>query len=562
MAPGSRSGPLTVAVALSRTTQKFMHIDERALGFYALGQAKASGQPAVIITTSGSAVANLMPAVVEASLDHVPLIILSADRPAELYDTSANQTLDQVKFFGSHVRWFFDIPSPNSEVPLAMLLTTVDQAYQQATIPLNRGPVHLNCHFPQPLLPEPDFVLNPNQLTTEIQTWYKNTTPYTRIAKTISSNSDVEYRQIAQVLSKTARGLIVLGKLDKPLPELTTFIGKLSWPVFPDITSQYKQEGLSPHVITQYDLLLLSPQLSQQFKPEIILHIGERINSKRLGEYLSQLEVPYIKVQDTLARDDEFHKVTQRFTSISYFCEKLTPLILQAPNNVVVTKLAVLSTKISQEIELFAQRSLADSSFNEPSIAYQLSQMVPATHTFFIGNSMPIRNMQMYSNQRTPAPQVYVNRGASGIDGLLATACGCAAGSDNPTTAMLGDLSALHDLNSLMLLAKSKVPIILVIINNDGGSIFSFLPVAKWEELCVPYFTTPHGYKFQEFAKGFGLNYFAATSLQDFVDHYQQALGDKTSTVIECIVDRKEDLLQTKQIQAQISSLLQSLNLW
>ncbi len=536
ISPGSRSGPLTVAAARHPNIHKKVHIDERGLGYYALGAAKSTNKPAIIITTSGTALANLMPAIVEASMDHIPMIIISADRPSALYDTASNQTIDQIKIFGSYVRWFMDIPCPSSLNSLDRLISAADQSYHLATLPTNEGPVHINCHFDDPLLPKPEFMLTQGHLPIHLHQWFNDNQPFSIISRPLSGHSEEDYQTTAQQINKSISGLIVLGKID-PLEEtaqLINLINKLNWPVFPDISSQLKMDDVHNTIIPHFEMMLFTDPTLKSHKFETILHVGGRINSKKLGTLLANLNAcQYIRVQNTLQRDEEFRVSTIRFTSIHSFCVRILPYLK--------TKEPIASTSLlqkdSKEIKL---RLEADTSYSEVTICKQLSQCIPVEHQLFIGNSMAIRNMQMASLFDKRSPRIFVNRGASGIDGLIATACGCAEASKTPTTILLGDSSALHDLNSLQLVSMSNIPIIVIIINNNGGAIFSSLAISKWKELVTPYFIAPHGHTFEHFAKGFNIDYTNISSIHDFKDAYLTSLGSKTSIIIECTIHKTD----------------------
>ncbi|MEK6558475.1 MAG: 2-succinyl-5-enolpyruvyl-6-hydroxy-3-cyclohexene-1-carboxylic-acid synthase [Candidatus Margulisiibacteriota bacterium] len=536
IAPGSRSSVLAVAAARQMRVKSVVHLDERGLGFFALGHAKATRKPSVVITTSGSAVANLYPAVVEASQDHIPLILLTADRPLEHSDTSSNQTLDQVKIFGSFVRWFFDIPSPSGDILLPFLLTTVDQAYHQTIFSANQGPVHLNCRFQEPLLPDPSFLVTCQALPGSLREWFGQESVYTQTRKLQIQHSPEEYEVLPSLLSDVSAGAIFVGGLTdlQEIESIQALSKCLKWPVFADISSQLKYEGSTLGTIPHYDLL---GDVVENLKPQVILHLGGRILSKRLKDIIEQQSnTPYIHVQNTLERQDEFHRASNRFTGIVAFCEAAVKLLSSQETSPHLKRLRAESRQM--DAQLSDQFGEKDAPLTELAIAYQLSQLVPSDQTLFIGNSMSIRNMQRVATFVKASPWIVVNRGVSGIDGLLATACGFARGSGRRITVFLGDLSALYDLNSFLLMARSSIPVILIIVNNDGGGIFTQLPISKWVDIVEPYFVAPHGLTFRSFAEGFGLLYADPTNIAEFSEAYCQAQVSTSSTVMECRVDR------------------------
>src|SRR3989339_1223189 len=261
IAPGSRSGPLVVAVAQNKRAKSCIHFDERGLAYYALGLTASSGKTACLITTSGTAAANLFPAVVEASKKKLSLIILTADRPPELRNTGANQTIDQVKIFGGYARFFFDLPCPTQEISLETVLTTVDQAVyrSRANFP---GPVHINCMFRQPLAPIPEKGFTPGNLKL-LSPWLRNSLPWTRYTFYEKSLSSEELKSFAQELSAIKRGIVAVGKLRNEEEEksVLALARTLQWPVFADITSGLRLKSNDEMVIHYFDQLLLDPAL-------------------------------------------------------------------------------------------------------------------------------------------------------------------------------------------------------------------------------------------------------------------------------------------------------------
>ena len=314
--PGSRNSPLVIAVADNPDASAIVHLDERASAFYALGYGKAGGTPAALISTSGTAVANYFPAIIEASHSATPMIILSADRPVELRDTGANQTIDQVKIYGSHVRWSFDLPSPTREISPKFVLTTIDQAvYRARRSPC--GPVHINCQFAEPLTPGPDEGIRSEDLEL-IAPWKKGNMPLTTYTPTRMSLNDDELGPIMEKLTRSSRGLIVVGPLNRQdsAGAMRAAADSLKMPLFADVASglRFGKEDKSG-IITHYDLFLRDPHLSTKYQPDLILHLGGRPVSASLNSYMEKSAADYLRVNYTPFRQDPGHKVTHRIAT-------------------------------------------------------------------------------------------------------------------------------------------------------------------------------------------------------------------------------------------------------
>ena len=556
LAPGSRSTPLTTAVASHPKARHVMHYDERGAAFFALGYARATRRPAVWITTSGTALANGFPAIVEASTDGVPMLLLTADRPPELRHTGANQTIDQVKLFGDAVRWFVDLPTPTTAIDPAMVLTTIDQAvYRAARAP--QGPVHVNCMFREPLAPTPDEQ-DYGAYTAGLASWVDDEQPYTRYAETQRAADPEELDRLGAMLRGVERGLIVAGKLDTPAQgeAVLRLADRSGWPLLPDVGSQIRLgKGASEPIIGYFDQILGSEAFQQDHAPEVVLHVGGRPTSKRLLQFLARYRPQvYVVVNDKPFRLDPNHQATHRLESdVTAFCDALADAIDFQPEKT-APWLAVWRTASSiAETVLDAFFDGADA-LNEPLIARLLSQTIPDGHGLVLANSMPVRDADMFAALDGPAVPVATNRGASGIDGTVATAAGFSEGLNAPATLLIGDLALLHDLNSLAL--SRNRPVVVVVLNNDGGGIFHFLPIARHEEVFEPYFGTPHGLTFEAAATLFGLEYHHPTTPQDFLNAHRTASEKATGSIIEVTTERRANHALHQQILTRIGEAI------
>ncbi|MFQ2091186.1 2-succinyl-5-enolpyruvyl-6-hydroxy-3-cyclohexene-1-carboxylic-acid synthase [Aeromonas taiwanensis] len=538
LASGSRSAPLTMAAAAHPGFRRHLHFDERGLGFMALGLAKGSGRPVAVIMTSGTAVANLWPAVAEAQLTGVPLIILSADRPPELIDNGANQAIDQQGIFGRYPVHQQNLPSPTPSIPAAFVLSSVDQALaRQAHTP---GPVHFNCMYPEPLYPG-DAYLDFSAYLAPLGDWLHSGEPWSPWQQSEPHCP----RQPDWDSLAGRRGVIVAGRIQDPAQgkAVAALAERLGWPLLADLQSQIRFDGRN---LVHTDLALQnSCFVTELARAEVLLQFGARLISKRLGQFIKQHPwQDYWLVDPQPARLDPDYRLRRRLV-----CE---PDAFAAAHPVAHPqqpwhRLAERQQGISQRIRAACDR------FSELGVCHRLNRLIRGQ--LFVGNSMPARLMDMLGEAGHGPSRVMTNRGASGIDGLIATAHGFAQSarpdSDEPTTLLLGDLSALHDLNSLALLGKGSRPMVVILLNNDGGSIFRMLPVPTKDALLETYYCLPHGLHFEHAAAMFGLQYRAPTTLGEFERDYAAALQSGV-TLIEIKVPSSEVAEDLKALGAAI----------
>jgi len=537
ISPGSRSTPLTLAAANNQQANSLVFYDERAASYFALGHARGTGQPAVLICTSGTAAANYLPAITESSVEQIPMLVLTADRPPELHDTGANQSINQTNLFGSHIRWFFDPGCPSKEFRLEALLTAVDHAISKTLHPLP-GPVHINLQFREPLTAKNQIRKNKeiNQLTSK-----KTYVQYSKPKNILQSK---EIKELIKICPES--GILSIGRVPrKSLTHIREFAKELSWPVFADITSGLRLGNNCPFRVTYYDQLLLEKLESEKMGIDAIWHIGFPPISKRWLEFWEKKpSSQMVWIADHSERHDQSHNFRWKIeTDIVDFCSHaLSELKLKKRKNKFNQK-TLNWLKANKRIEnLLEQHFISDTDkigIDEFSLAHKLSEVIHKTHGFFIGNSIPARAVDSFGSSRGPDIPTALNRGASGIDGLIASACGYSSGINKAVTLLIGDISALHDLNSFKLLSNSDDPIFVVLINNQGGGIFSLLPIIHKTENFEGFFGTPHNHDFRLAAEMFKLNYFSPRSITDFELDYKKALKENKSTVIEIFSERK-----------------------
>ena len=551
VAPGSRSSPLVIAVAQNKKVKSFVHFDERGLAFHAMGYCAAAKKPAVLICTSGTAGANFFPAVIEASKKKLPMIVITADRPPELRQTGAVQTIDQVGLFGKYAQWAADMSCPDINIDPRYVLTTIDQAWYQAL--RHHGVVHINCMFRQPLtlLQTSDDL---KSYTKPLKTWEQAQGPYTDyINGSDSAVLDVPEKFVAR-LEAIKNGLIVVGKIagDEEARLVLKLSEKLGWPVFADIASGLRLGQKHPHLIHYFDHQLSSEKILKELTFDGVLHLGGRMTSSRYYDFIQkQNPSEYIMVQNHALRNDPNHQVTLRVESgVSHFIQATIAFIKPRKSSKVLKVLSKVEKIADKLIESFFAQ---DEGLSEPRVSRLVSQLIPEFHGLFLSNSMPIRDMANYGDFKGHQVFVNGNRGSSGIDGIIASAAGYARGLDRPVTLMIGDLAALHDLNSLAMLRDLPVPLVIVLLNNGGGGIFSFLPIADFKECFEKFWGTPHSYTLASAASMFELNYCQPSDASHFKKVYAQALKSQTSTIIEVITNREENLNLHRSLQDSIN---------
>ncbi len=534
ISPGSRSTPLTIAIARHAEAKSIIHYDERGAAYFALGAARASGLPAVLVCTSGTAVANYFPAIVEASMDNVPLIVLTADRPPELIDVGANQAIFQEDIFGIYPRLACNLAPTTSETSLSEISLLIDQMYH-GSVENRPGPVHLNCQFREPLLPvgsESQDSLSSVMEKEDPSTSHPNSTP---AEKNILRD---QIQQIAAAFERSHRGIIVVGRgLSRDENQIVLqFAERMKIPVYPDIQSHLR---FTRHelIVNHFDLILLDKDILSS-KPDFVIHFGSAFCSKRLLNYLNSPDIYYVQIKSTPERIDPNHQINVTLEgNITEFCQS-------AQINPGAQDVDWLPHW--QSVEEKAARTISNilkdrPKLSEPAISYQLSKHLPDNHALMLANSMPIREMEMFAEAGHFNGDIVVNRGSSGIDGLLATTAGYAMGSNAPITALIGDLAFLHDLNSLQLIKNASNPIILVVINNNGGGIFSFLPVRNETDVFEKFFGTPHDLSMRHAAEMFGISYSKPEDRNEFLAVYERAVEESGTILIELVTNRAEN---------------------
>ncbi|KAI7758074.1 hypothetical protein M8C21_033587 [Ambrosia artemisiifolia] len=563
IAPGSRSSPLAIAASSHPMISCIACIDERSLAFHAIGYARGCHKPAVVITSSGTAVSNLLPAVVEASQDFLPLLLLTADRPPELLDTGANQAINQVNHYGSFVRHFFSLPAPTDIISTRMVLTTIDSAvYHSTSSPC--GPVHINCSFREPLENTPQEWSE--SCLKGLEFWVSSGQPFTSY---IHSHNSFRHSNLADVLGKiqgSKRGLLLIGAIYKEddIYAALLLAKHLKWPVIADILSglrlrKYKSHLFNPDddilFVDHLDHSLLSAEMKQWMKPDVIVQVGSRITSKRISQMLQDCSpCSYILVDNHPSRHDPSHIITHRIDgSISQFTDwVLGSSVTTHINRKWSSFLRSINMMVDWELSFVIN---SENSLTEPYVARITSEALDYESTMFVGNSMPIRDADMYGNGSSLGEcrhgndtsstfgfpfhwiQVAGNRGASGIDGLLSTAVGFAVGHNKRVVCLIGDVSFLHDTNGLALLKQriSRKQMTVIVVNNHGGAIFSLLPIANTaeEEILNKYFYTSHNVGIHNLCSAHGVKHVHVHTKYELQNALIKSQHEEVDIVIE-----------------------------
>jgi 2-succinyl-5-enolpyruvyl-6-hydroxy-3-cyclohexene-1-carboxylate synthase len=546
VSPGSRSTPLTVALAEHDGIETFSVLDERSAAFFALGRGRRTGEPTALVCTSGTAAANYHPAVVEASQSRVPLLVLTADRPAELTDSGANQTVDQEKLYGDAVRWYKTLPEPAPEARrLRSLRVAADRAVAKTT-GANPGPVHLNVPVAKPLEPTeapgdvPDSLADEAPLAVEGRDG-----PFVRTTSGTLEPDDVAMVDIAAALDSADRGLVVAGPLTPDVrdPEAVgELLDATGVPLLADPLSGLRYGSLAAErpVFGGYDSYLDADGWPD---PDIVLRIGASPTSKVLRQFLRDADARQVVV------DSAGDWPEAEFTATDY---------VEADAGAVAATLAerVETVPVGDDGPEAAWRRRFERAeathwdvveeVTEPATAGTplegavLSAVVsdaPDPATVFVSNSMPVRDCDRFGRPRGADLTVLGNRGASGIDGITSTALGAGSATDDPLVVVTGDLAYYHDTNGLLSVARCGVDATIVLINNDGGGIFHILPIEDFDPPFTEQFVTPHGLDFEHSADLYDLSFRRVADIDDFAAAYRESLDRDGTQVIEVRTD-------------------------
>ena len=534
--PGSRCTPIVLSLVRESRIRCWSHIDERCAGFFALGAAKLSGRPVAIACTSGTAAANLAPAVIEAFQARVPLILLTADRPPELRDVGAGQTIDQLKLYGDAVKWFVEVGVHDSTPErLRWIRALACRAFWTA-LDGRPGPVHLNIPLREPLvldrpLPE-DSSGRPDG-----RPWVIRTRP---VPAPPAGQAELP-----------ARGVVIAGRYERDRafgPAAARFAQQAGYPLLADPLSGARQ---GPAAVAHYDALLRDQRFAAQMRPELVIRIGDLPTSKPLREWLAALApAEQIGFDPDAAWQDPYASLTESHPEDPVLpLQSWTPPTPADPDWLAAWRAADAAAGAA------ITRTLGDE-LSEPLVAGRLGEWLPAGATLFVASSMPVRDVELCLAASERSPRVLSNRGANGIDGTVSSAFGAAAASDGPVVLLIGDVALAYDIGGLLAVRRLGLSLTIVLLNNDGGGIFHFLPVAGEADAFEDHVATPHGLDFSQAARLFGCDYRRPQDVDELVTTLERSVSAPGTTIIEVQTDREQNLALHRRVADAVRAAL------
>ena len=575
--PGSRCTPLVISLTREERLRCHSHVDERCAGFFALGLAKTSALPVAIACTSGTAVAELLPAVVEAHEARVPLIVLSADRPPELREVGAGQTIDQLKIFGGFAKWFFEVGTHEATPERLRWVRTLACRSYWTALEGRPGVVHLNFPLREPLICE--------QAPPPAGEGRRDGAPFLRRA---SGEADAKANalMLREAIGDARRGVLVAGRheRDTPLGEAAAAASTaLGWPLFADPMSGARRGEAA---IAHYDALLREPGFARSHRPEVVLRFGDLPVSKPLRTWLGDLgDARQIALDPEGALQDPAGMVSTALTvepaaTLSAFARLLEASSAEtAASDMARSSAATGESGLTREEaggdpdwlgswrtadELAAEAILGvlgASGCCEPSVAAELGVLLPQEATLFVASSMPVRDIETFWPVRPDPPKVLCNRGANGIDGTVSSALGAVAAGRGPVVLLIGDVALAYDIGGLLAAKRLELELTIVLLNNEGGGIFDFLPVAGAaiaKDVYTQHIATPTGLDFAQIAHLYGLSHEPAFDVAGLRAALERALAAPGSTIVEVKSERATNVELHRRVWDAVAGALNS----
>ncbi|MCO7176219.1 2-succinyl-5-enolpyruvyl-6-hydroxy-3-cyclohexene-1-carboxylic-acid synthase [Sporolactobacillus kofuensis] len=546
ISPGSRSTPLAILLEECAEIKTYLDIDERSAGFFALGLAKGSGQPVGLLCTSGTATANYYPAVIEAYFSRVPLIVLTSDRPYELQHVGAPQTINQANMYGEHVKHFFQFEMSEHDLSLLKYNQAMTTRSIAESTSAPQGPVQINVPIREPLIPGKLLEFGNQNV--------ENTMITVEQGKRALSNTQLV--TIAAQIGQAKKGVLICGKMESIGIEssVAALAAKAGFPILADPLSQLRRGGHDlNNVIESYDTFLRIESAALKLNPDLIIRLGAPPVSKALKLWMQNQTCMNIVVDGGMSWRDPAGSATEMiYCDEQIFCDDLTPLISIQPELHWLNswkRLNQLTKSVLSGIE-------EEQELSEVKVFRELAEWLPEDANLFVGNSMAIRELDTFLFVKQRSATIFGNRGANGIDGVVSTAVGVALSRKN-TILALGDLSFFHDMNGLLAARQNLADLTIILVNNDGGGIFSFLPQASEKAHFESLFGTPHGLDFVHTARLYGADY---TKVKNWVE-FQQALEfSKTKRglkIIEVPTDRETNVANHRALQSLLESRIE-----
>ncbi|PFA64036.1 2-succinyl-5-enolpyruvyl-6-hydroxy-3-cyclohexene-1-carboxylic-acid synthase [Bacillus sp. AFS015802] len=533
ISPGSRSTPLALLFAHHPAVKTYINVDERSAAFFGLGIAKAKKKPVAILCSSGTAGANYYPAVIEARYARVPLIVLTADRPHELREVGAPQAINQIDLYGKHVKWSIDMALPESLPSIIQYARSSAARGAAASTAYPEGPVHYNFPFREPLIPDLQ------------QVEFTEAKAVKKVLQGDRQLSQASVHELHEKIVSAQRGLIVCGPglNEDAVQSITGLAGEYGLPILADPLSFVRSGSHSKeNIIDCYDTFLRIDGLKESLHPDLIIRFGAMPVSKALMLFLKNLsDVPTWVVskggdwQDPTARGTDYIHCEENL-----FCQSL----MKQSRREDMDWLHHWKKVNDQTKQLLVKGHQA---WDEGMAVHQLIRHLPEGSTLFSSNSMPIRDLDTYFFTNDRSLRIFANRGANGIDGVVSTALGISTKSQ-PMYLLIGDLAFFHDLNGLLTARKYQLDMTIVVMNNNGGGIFSYLPQAGDQTHFEDLFGTPMDLAFAHAAKLYGARYFHVTSERDFIPALQEADQSKGIKIIEVMTNREENVANHRKL--------------
>jgi 2-succinyl-5-enolpyruvyl-6-hydroxy-3-cyclohexene-1-carboxylate synthase len=529
--PGSRSTPIVLSLVRDPQIHCWSHIDERCAGFFALGAAKTSGRPVAVTCTSGTAAANLAPAVIEAHEAGVPLIVLTADRPPELREVGAGQAIDQIKLYGDAAKWFFELGTHEATPERLRWIRTLACRVYWTALEGRPGPVHVNVPLREPLvlteaLPPDESGRSEGAPRVELST------------------PDMQVTGMDVAPGPFPRAVLVAGRYD---PEsgsailLAEYAERLNVPLLADPLSRARAGSAA---IAHYDLLLRDETFTAAHRPELVLRVGDLPTSKPLRAWLGGLDARQIAFDPEFAWHDPDGMAARR---VRLDHDRAIGL-LGHPGRAPAPADWLESWRAADTAAARAVADVLGDELSEPLVAAKLGEWLPRDAILFVASSMPVRDVEEFFPARDHPPRVLSNRGANGIDGTVSAAFGAAAVAEGAVVLLIGDVALAHDIGGLMAARRLGVPLTIVLLNNDGGGIFHFLPVAGEEDAFEEHVATPHGLDFAHAAVLYGCGYERAGNATALQAALRAGLAGAGTTIIEVRTDRTENLALHRRV--------------
>lgn len=553
--PGSRSTPLALTIARQSAAKLWMHLDERSAAFFALGLAKTLREPVALVCTSGTAAANFLPAVVEAFYARIPLVVITADRPHELRGVGAPQTIDQINLFGTHAKWFVDLAEPDAAPELLRYVRTVAARAVATACRGPAGPVHVNCPYREPLLPNPSEASAAREARADGRA-------YVAVTAGVRILEAALVATLAAELRAAPRGLIVCGPQDDPMlaDGVVRLAAALGYPVLADPLSGLRcGDHDRALVLDCYDAFLRDGTFVEHFAPEVVLRFGAMPTSKPLLLYLQRHRGCRQIVVDgdggwnepTLLASDVIHSDGR------LLCDALAASLHQHVSEDLSWANSWQAADHAARTAIMAHFETLDELF-EGKVFAELAALLPDGALLYAGNSMPVRDLDTFFFGDKRQIRLLANRGANGIDGVVSSALGASATGVGPTVLAIGDLSFYHDSNGLLAAKQHGLNATIVLLNNDGGGIFSFLPQSSEQEHFEQLFGTPHGLDFRPLAEMYGARYERVTNWEAFRAAITRGIESDGLNIVEVRTERRRNVTLHREIWQIVSAALAS----